>query len=109
MINEGDPVCASVGQAAAAIYTHGRTGCGPLGANLRREQYQTPPVTQRKAPFAAQMGTYGQYFEWQNDERTIRILDAFQRAGRHMEEADRPALRGAGTKRTDFAPKNITE
>jgi hypothetical protein len=65
VINEGDPVCASVGQAAAAIYTHGRAGCGPLGANLRREQYQTPPVSQRKAPFAAQMGTYWQYFEWQ--------------------------------------------
>jgi len=65
VVNEGDPTCESFTGAAAAIYTHGRSGCRALGANLTREQYQTPPVTQRKAPFAAQMGTYAQYFEWQ--------------------------------------------
>jgi hypothetical protein len=65
VVNEGDPICESVGGAAAAIYTHGKLGCRPLAANLTREQYQTPPVTQRKAPFAAQMATYAQYFEWQ--------------------------------------------
>jgi hypothetical protein len=65
VVNEGDPVCASVSGAAVAIYTHGRAGCPALGASLTREQYQTPPVTQRKAPFSAQMGTWLQYFEWQ--------------------------------------------
>ncbi len=65
VINEGDPVCESVGGAAAAIYSHGRFGCRPLAANITREQYQTPPVTQRKAPFGAQVRTYAQYFEWQ--------------------------------------------
>jgi len=65
VINEGDPACASVADAAVAIYSNGRAGCRALGANLRREQYQTPPVTQRKAPFAAQMAMYTQYFEWQ--------------------------------------------
>ena len=65
VVNEGDPVCESITGAAAAIYTHGRAGCRALGANLTREQYQTPPVTQRKAPFSAQMATYAQYFEWQ--------------------------------------------
>ena len=65
VINEGDPVCESIGGAAAAIYSHGRLGCRPLAANLAREQYQTPPITQRKAPFGAQFRTYAQYFEWQ--------------------------------------------
>jgi Protein O-mannosyl-transferase TMEM260-like len=65
VVNEGDPVCESVVDAAVAIYSNGRKGCRPLGANLTREQYQTPPVSQRNAPFSAQMGTYMQYFGWQ--------------------------------------------
>ncbi|KPJ84325.1 MAG: hypothetical protein AMS19_01045 [Gemmatimonas sp. SG8_23] len=65
VVNEGDPTCESFVGAAVSIYTHGRAGCDALGANLTREQYQTPPVTQRKAPFGAQMATYLQYFEWQ--------------------------------------------
>ena len=65
VVNEGDPECESVGSAAVAIYTHGRAGCPALGATLTREQYQTPPVYERKAPFGAQMGMYMQYFEWQ--------------------------------------------
>jgi hypothetical protein len=65
VVNEGDPVCASLSGAAVAIFTHGRAGCPALGANLTREQYQTPPLTQRKAPFSAQIGTWLQYFEWQ--------------------------------------------
>lgn len=65
VIDEGDPTCESVVGAAAAIYTLGHAGCPALAANLTREQYQTPPVTARKAPFGAQMATYMQYFEWQ--------------------------------------------
>jgi len=65
VINEGDPTCASAVEAAVAVYSLGRTGCPALAANLTREQYQPPPVTQRKAPFSAQMGTFMQYFEWQ--------------------------------------------
>ena len=65
VVNEGDPVCESFVDAAASIYSNGKKGCRALSANLAREQYQTPPVTQRKAPFSAQMGTYMQYFEWQ--------------------------------------------
>ena len=65
VINEADPTCASVGDAAAAIYTRGAMGCPALGASLRREQYQTPPVYERKAPYSAQMATYAQYFGWQ--------------------------------------------
>jgi Protein O-mannosyl-transferase TMEM260-like len=65
VINEGDPVCESVLDAARAIYTNGKTGCPMLADNLTRKQYQTPPVTQRKAPFPAQMAMYMQYFDWQ--------------------------------------------
>jgi hypothetical protein len=64
-INEAEPVCTSLTGAAAAIYTNGRSGCEDLGATLTREQYQTPPVTQRKSPFRAQMAMYLQYFDWQ--------------------------------------------
>ena len=48
-----------------AIYTNGKSGCQMLADNLTRRQYQTPPVTQRKAPFKAQMAIYLQYFDWQ--------------------------------------------
>ena len=65
VINEGDPTCETFTGAAAAVYTNGRAGCPALADNLTREQYQTPPVTQRKAPFSAQMEMYWQYFEWQ--------------------------------------------
>ena len=65
VINEGDPTCSSVSSAVISVYTNGRSGCPALSANLTREQYATPPVTQRKAPFSAQMATYMQYFEWQ--------------------------------------------
>ncbi|MBT8487889.1 MAG: DUF2723 domain-containing protein [Gemmatimonadetes bacterium] len=65
VINEGDPTCESATGAAVSVFTMGRAGCPGLSANLTREQYQTPPVTQRKATFGAQMATYLQYFEWQ--------------------------------------------
>ncbi|MCG6954975.1 MAG: DUF2723 domain-containing protein [Gemmatimonadetes bacterium] len=65
VINEGEPVCSSAAGAAVAIYTNGHAGCPALAYNLARKQYQKPPVTQRMAPFAAQVRNYLQYFEWQ--------------------------------------------
>ncbi len=65
VINEGDPTCESAAGAAMAVYTLGKAGCPALASTLTREQYQTPPVTERKAPFGAQMATWLQYFEWQ--------------------------------------------
>ncbi|MEM7415009.1 MAG: DUF2723 domain-containing protein [Gemmatimonadota bacterium] len=65
VVNEGDPACEAVGEAAVAVFTGGRSGCEALAAVLTREQYQTPPITARNAPFGAQLGTYLQYFEWQ--------------------------------------------
>ncbi len=65
VIDEGAPACASLVGAAEAIYTSGHAGCQMLADNLTRRQYQTPPVWQRKAPFAAQMENWFQYFDWQ--------------------------------------------
>ncbi len=65
VIDEGDPTCASFLGAATAIYTGGHAGCPALADNLTRKQYQTPPITHRKAPFRAQMENYYQYFDWQ--------------------------------------------
>ncbi len=75
-INEGEPTCASFGGAAAAIYERMLPGpvrglaasvpkCQLLADNLARVQYQTPSVTERKAPFSAQLEMYWQYFDWQ--------------------------------------------
>ena len=65
VINEGDPTCDSVAGAAVAIYTLGGSGCPDLAGNLRREQYQPVPITQRKAPIGDQLENYYQYFDWQ--------------------------------------------
>jgi hypothetical protein len=65
VINEGDPVCASVGGAVAAAYTLGKAGCPELAGVLSREQYAKPPVTERMAPFSDQLVNWFQYFDWQ--------------------------------------------
>jgi hypothetical protein len=65
VINEGDPVCATLPSAALAVYTQGRAGCPALAAALTREQYQKPPLSQRQAPLRAQLANYLQYFDWQ--------------------------------------------
>jgi hypothetical protein len=65
VINEGGATCASFTGAAVAIYTNGKAGCPALADNLTRKQYQKPPVTNRQAPFAAQLENYWQYFDWQ--------------------------------------------
>jgi len=65
VINEGDPTCESFTGAAVAVFSMGRAGCEMLADNLTRRQYQPPPVTERKAPFGAQLEMWWQYFEWQ--------------------------------------------
>jgi hypothetical protein len=65
VINEGEPTCESVSGAFAAVWTNGKVGCPALAANLRRDQYGKPPVTQRMAPVGAQVANYFQYFDWQ--------------------------------------------
>ncbi|MGH7448624.1 MAG: glycosyltransferase family 117 protein, partial [Longimicrobiales bacterium] len=74
VVNESDPTCASLGSAAASIYTNGARGCPALSATLRREQYQKPsilrdpnsPESPRGARLiASQFVNYAQYFDWQ--------------------------------------------
>jgi hypothetical protein len=65
VINEADPTCASLGAAIVSVLTLGSAGCEELSAALAREQYAKPPVTERLAPFWAQMANYFQYFDWQ--------------------------------------------
>ena len=65
VINEGDPLCDGVVEAAAAIYTNGGAGCPALASSLQREQYNKPPVTRRMAPLTHQLHNFFQYFDWQ--------------------------------------------
>jgi hypothetical protein len=76
VINEGEPTCETFAGAAVSIYERLLPGparglvarlprCQALSDNLARVQYQTPPVTERKAPFSAQLEMYWQYFDWQ--------------------------------------------
>lgn len=65
VINEGDPLCESAGEVAAAVLTAGSAGCPRLASVLRRDQYAPPPFSQRQAPLASQFQHYFQYFDWQ--------------------------------------------
>jgi len=65
VINEGNPTCESLGQAAVAIYTNGKMGCPNLSRVLTRFQYQKPPISERQAPIGFQLLNYFQYFDWQ--------------------------------------------
>jgi hypothetical protein len=65
IINEGAPLCGSVGSALASILSYGHAGCEALSASLNREQYQKPPVWTRQAPLGSQLVNYLQYFDWQ--------------------------------------------
>jgi hypothetical protein len=67
VINEAAPKCESMTTAVLSSVTLGRYvgDCPALASALRREQYQKPPMTQREAPFPAQMANFLQYFDWQ--------------------------------------------
>ncbi|MBI4410603.1 MAG: hypothetical protein HY561_12895, partial [Gemmatimonadetes bacterium] len=73
VINEADPTCPTIGAALESILSFGRSGCENLSASLAREQYDKPsmfmnPITGLPRDlqlFAAQIGNYVQYFDWQ--------------------------------------------
>ena len=67
VINEAAPKCENMVTAVVSSVTLGRYAgdCPALASALRREQYQKPPLTQRMAPFPAQMANFFQYFDWQ--------------------------------------------
>ena len=72
IIDEADPECASLWEAITPSMVEDRFGneklaveCHALAMSLIRDQYGKPPLRERQAPFAAQMGNYWQYFDWQ--------------------------------------------
>jgi hypothetical protein len=74
VINEASPKCQSLVHAAltpldlvpvVGELVPSSDVCGPLKDALTRQQYGKPPITDRQAPFSAQMGNYAEYFDWQ--------------------------------------------
>lgn len=65
IINEADPTCGSLAEALVSVVTMGASGCEELSSALAREQYAKPPISDRMAPFSAQIMNYVQYFDWQ--------------------------------------------
>jgi hypothetical protein len=65
IINEAAPSCPDIASALVSIVTFGGAGCEDLSAALQREQYAKPSVSERQAPFLAQITNYLQYFDWQ--------------------------------------------
>ena len=76
IINEGAPVCESIGSAMTSIASYGGFGCEGLSESLARNQYQKPPLIPRLAPLTAQFGNYLQYFDWQW-ARSLNGTDTF--------------------------------
>ena len=63
IINEGEPTGCTQGFAIGC--TLSRTTAVRLKANLAREQYGKPSLSERQAPFGAQIGLWWLYFRWQ--------------------------------------------
>ena len=74
VIDEGNPECESLWKAAptavnwlpvAGAVVPESAVCSRLDAVIKREQYNKPSLTERQAPFQAQLANYWQYFDWQ--------------------------------------------
>jgi hypothetical protein len=85
VINEAAPSCPNLSSAIISVLGFGKIHlpgeCPDLFASLAREQYQKPPLTERQAPFVAQMSNYFQYFDWQW-ARSVGGADGYFGAGR---------------------------
>jgi hypothetical protein len=62
-INEGDPTACRDGIAVGCTFSKGTYDA--FMYNFNRGQYGKPPVTERMAPFSAQIGMWWLYFKWQ--------------------------------------------
>ncbi len=71
IIDEADPECPTLVSAllpdlkATASAMAPVPRCDALAASIEREQYQKPPLSERQAPFSAQVANWLQYFDWQ--------------------------------------------
>jgi hypothetical protein len=63
VLNEGEPTGCSDRIAVACTFSE--TTVRRLMANVNREQYGKPNLSERQAPFSAQLGMWWLYFEWQ--------------------------------------------
>ena len=62
-LNEGEPTGCSDRIAVACTFSE--TTVRRLMANVNREQYGKPNLSERQAPFTAQLGMWWLYFKWQ--------------------------------------------
>jgi len=62
-INEGEPTACTTTFNLRCTFDH--VTYERLAANINRDQYGKPDVTDRQAPFTAQIGMYWLYFKWQ--------------------------------------------
>ena len=62
-LNEGEPTGCSDRIAVACTFSE--TTVKRLMANVNREQYGKPNLSERQAPFSAQLGMWWLYFKWQ--------------------------------------------
>jgi hypothetical protein len=62
-LNEGEPTGCTDRIAVACTFSD--TTVRRLMANVNREQYGKPNLSERQAPFSAQLGMWWLYFEWQ--------------------------------------------
>lgn len=62
-INEGEPTACRDGLTVSCTFSEGTYRA--FKYNFDRGQYAKPPVTERMAPFSAQIGMWWLYFKWQ--------------------------------------------
>ena len=74
VLNEGDPT-GCTGKIGFAC-TFSDTTVRRLMANINREQYGKPNLSERQAPFTAQLGMWWLYFKWQ----WLRVIHTGRRA-----------------------------
>jgi hypothetical protein len=84
-INEGEPTACRQGLAFSCTFSKGTWNA--FRYNFGREQYGKPSLTERQAPFSAQLGMWWLYFKWQwwrdaHDE-TVPLLDPDGHERRH--------------------------
>jgi hypothetical protein len=93
-INEGEPTACRQGIEFSCTFSKGTWDA--FTYNFNREQFGKPKLTERQAPFSAQLGMWWLYFKWQwwrdaHDE-TVPALDKNSHERRHDLQAVLAAL-----------------
>jgi hypothetical protein len=93
-INEGEPTACRQGIEFSCTFSKGTWDA--FTYNFNREQFGKPKLTERQAPFSAQLGMWWLYFKWQwwrdaHDE-TLPALDKNSHERRHDLQAVLAAL-----------------